>query len=191
RRQCRPPENPAPSIRESDATCQIAGCSGEPGRCTAIPGGGKLRLRSRAFSAKLIVESPRLENHERKSRMPRRPAARSRIRAKEQPAPGPTGPPSRNRWKLGLAGLSIVVALAMIGQLYSGSPARLRAEAERAARAEDWAAALRAWRAFNATSAARGATHLAEARAALAIGYAGQAERSLRRAVAADPADPE
>lgn len=47
---------------------------------------------------------------------------------------------------------------------------------------------LRAWRAFNATEAARAETHLAEARAALALGYAAQAERSLRRAIAADPA---
>jgi predicted Zn-dependent protease len=90
-----------------------------------------------------------------------------------------------------LAGLSVLVVLAAMAQRFSGSPARLRAEAERAARANDWAGALRAWRAFNATSQARGATHLAEARAALALGAAGQAERSLRRAVAADPADPE
>ena len=72
-----------------------------------------------------------------------------------------------------------------------GVPARLRAEAEQAARDGDWSAALRAWRAFNATSAARAATHLAEARAALSLGRAAEAERSLRRAIAADPADPE
>jgi Flp pilus assembly protein TadD len=126
--------------------------------------------------------------------MPRRPPARSRSRAKEPPAPRPSAPPERlgrKRLRLILTGLSILVALAVIGRLFSGSPARLRAEAERAARASDWAGALRAWRAFNATGEARGATHLAEARAALALGYAGQAERSLRRAVAADPADPE
>ena len=67
----------------------------------------------------------------------------------------------------------------------------LRAEAERAALAGDWSAALRAWRAFNATSAARAATHLAEARAALSLGRAADAERSLRRAIAADPAAPD
>jgi Flp pilus assembly protein TadD len=97
----------------------------------------------------------------------------------------------RNHWRWTLSGLSILVALAAIARLYSGTPSRLRAEAERAARANDWAGALRAWRALNATGAARGATHLAEARAALAMGYAGQAEQSLRRSVAADPADPE
>jgi Flp pilus assembly protein TadD len=126
--------------------------------------------------------------------MPRRPATRSRIRAKEQPAPSPSASPARpgrNHWKWMLTGLSILVALAAIARLYSGAPSRLRAEAERAERANDRAGALRAWRAFNATSAARGATHLAEARAALALGFAGQAERSLRRSVAADPANRE
>ena len=39
--------------------------------------------------------------------------------------------------------------------------------------------------------AARGATHLAEARAAPGDGIRRQAEQSLRRAIAADPADPE
>jgi tetratricopeptide (TPR) repeat protein len=90
-----------------------------------------------------------------------------------------------------LTGLSIALALAAIAQLSRESPAHLRSEAERAARAGDTAAALRAWRAFNATDAARGETYLAEARAALALGYAPQAERSLRRAIAADPAAPE
>jgi Flp pilus assembly protein TadD len=87
--------------------------------------------------------------------------------------------------------LSILVALAAISSLVPESPARLRSEAERAARAGDWASALRAWRAFNATSAARGTTHLAEARACLTLGLAGQAELCLRRAIAADPADTE
>ena len=126
--------------------------------------------------------------------MPRRPSARSRTRVEEQPEPeesAPAGHPGWIRWGWVLTGLAILVALAAIARLSSGSPSRLRAEAERAARAEDWAGALRAWRAFNASSAATGATHLAEARAALAMGYAGQAERSLRRSVAADPIDPE
>jgi Flp pilus assembly protein TadD len=126
--------------------------------------------------------------------MPRRPRTRSKTRAGEQPPPLPEAP---RRRRLGgrrlwiLAGLSVLVALATIARLMPESPARLRAEAERAARDEDWSTALQAWRAFNATSAARGATHLAEARAALSLGRAAQAERSLRRAIAADPADPE
>jgi thioredoxin-like negative regulator of GroEL len=76
-----------------------------------------------------------------------------------------------------------------IGWWLPESPARLRAEAETAARAGDWATGLRAWRKLNATGAATGATHLSEARACLALGRAAQAEQSLRRAVAADPAE--
>jgi Flp pilus assembly protein TadD len=123
--------------------------------------------------------------------MPRHPIARSRARAREQPVPRASATSSRKRLKWILTGLSILVALATVAQLFSRSPSRLRAEAERAAQAGDWSEALKAWRAFNATSAAQGATHLAEARAALALGYAGQAEQSLRKAIAADPADPE
>ena len=110
------------------------------------------------------------------------------------PRRAPAAPRRRpgGRWaKWVLTGLSVLVALAAIARLIGGSPDRLRAEAERAERAGDRAAAARAWRAFNATDEARGATHLAEARACLALGQAGQAELSLRRAIAADPADPE
>jgi tetratricopeptide (TPR) repeat protein len=117
--------------------------------------------------------------------MPRRPRTRSKTRAKEQPPRG-----GRRLWIL--IGLSVLVALATTARLMMPeSPARLRAEAEQAARDGDWSAALRAWRAFNATSSARAATHLAEAHAALSLGRAAQAERSLRRAIAADPAAPD
>ena len=51
--------------------------------------------------------------------------------------------------------------------------------------------ALRDWRLINATTAANGLTHLGEARACLALGRAMQAERSLRKSIAADPVDPE
>jgi Flp pilus assembly protein TadD len=126
--------------------------------------------------------------------MPRRPKTRSRSRAKEQPRPlsdalrrRPRG--GRRLWIL--AGLSVLVALATLARLMPESPARLRAEAEQASRDGDWSTALRAWRAFNATGAARAATHLGEARAARSLGRAAEAERSLRRAIAADPADPE
>ena len=44
---------------------------------------------------------------------------------------------------------------------------------------------------MNRTGHARGRTHLAEARACLALDRAAQAERALRRAVDADPTDPE
>jgi predicted Zn-dependent protease len=87
--------------------------------------------------------------------------------------------------------LAVLLVLVWIGNWIPDSPSRLRAQAETAARAGDWGAALRAWRALNATGAARGTTHLGEARACLALSRAAQAERSLRRGIAADPADPE
>jgi predicted Zn-dependent protease len=130
--------------------------------------------------------------------MPRRSPVRPRARVQATAAPAPAAPASRpgrrRRWRWVLAGsggLAVLLALVLAGGGLSESPARLRARAESAARAGDWAAALRAWRSLNATGAARGATHLAEARACLALGRAAQAERSLRRAIAADPADPE
>lgn len=126
--------------------------------------------------------------------MPRRPTSRPRTRslppAESRPS-APPGRPRRRRLRWILAGLSVLVALATIGPLAWRSPSRLRAEAERASRANDRSAALHAWRAFNATGEATGATHREEARAALALGYAAQAEQSLRRAAAADTADPE
>jgi hypothetical protein len=93
-------------------------------------------------------------------------------------------------WIVGVLSIAAVVLMAM-ARMGRETPARLRSEAERAERAGETAAALRAWRAFNATEAARGPTHLAEARAALALGYAAQAEQSLRRAIAADSAGAE
>jgi predicted Zn-dependent protease len=50
---------------------------------------------------------------------------------------------------------------------------------------------LRFWREINSTSAATSVTHLEEARACLALGRAAQAEKSLRRAIAAQPTDPD
>ncbi|MGP0068244.1 MAG: tetratricopeptide repeat protein [Isosphaeraceae bacterium] len=133
--------------------------------------------------------------------MPRRPAGRSRSRAKAPAEPKPAAPrpgsvrsPGRGRrgWVLaGVLGVAVVGLLVLIVRSIPESPERLRAEAESAARAGDWTRALRAWRALNATRTARGATHLGEARACLALNLAAQAERSLRRAIAADPADPE
>lgn len=68
---------------------------------------------------------------------------------------------------------------------------RWRAKAEAAERAGAWAEALAAWREVNASGLARGSTLIAEARAALALGRAGQAESALRRATERDPANPE
>jgi predicted Zn-dependent protease len=89
-----------------------------------------------------------------------------------------------------VGGISVVLVLLLTKRIPE-SPVRLRSLAESAARAGDPGTALRYWRALNATGAARGATHLGEARACLALGRAAQAERSLHRAIAADPAEPE
>ena len=69
-------------------------------------------------------------------------------------------------------------------------PIRLRHLAESATRAGDHAGALRDWRALNRTRHATGPSHLAEARACLALGLAAQAEHALARACLADPSDP-
>jgi thioredoxin-like negative regulator of GroEL len=84
-----------------------------------------------------------------------------------------------------------VLALGLAWAYAAGRPARLRARAEAASRAGDWPAALAAWRAVNAGGPARARTLLAEARAALALGRADEAERALARACLADPSDPE
>ena len=81
--------------------------------------------------------------------------------------------------------------MATIASLVPASPARLRAEAERAARAGDWAAALRAWRAFNATNTAHGRDAPGRGPRRPDAGACRAGRLSLRRAIAADPADPE
>ncbi len=130
--------------------------------------------------------------------MPRRSTTRSRARSTAAPQPAapakstPRLGRARRRWILaGVGGVAVGLVLFLMGKVRPESPARLRAEAESAARAGDWATALQRWRALNATEAARGATHLGEARACLALGRAAQAERSLRRAIAVEPANPE
>jgi predicted Zn-dependent protease len=70
-------------------------------------------------------------------------------------------------------------------------PSALAERAEAEAKAGRWQAALGAWRAVNATSRARGSTHLAEARACLKLDLAAQAEAALRRATMAGPSDPD
>jgi tetratricopeptide (TPR) repeat protein len=97
-------------------------------------------------------------------------------------------------WPSAMAALSVValfLLLELSRRLIADSPEQLTTRAEAAARASDWITALRLWRSVNTTKAARSATHLAEARACLALGRASQAERSLRQAITADPTDPE
>ena len=100
--------------------------------------------------------------------------------------------PGRRTWILAaLGGVALLLLIVRFGWLVVESPARLRSRAEAATRSGDWTAALRYWRAINATKAAQGVTQLEEARACLALGRAAQAEHSLHQAITADPADPE
>ncbi len=93
------------------------------------------------------------------------------------------------RWAIATA-LTVLI-LGGLGVWIWTRPARLRAQAEAAVRAGDWSGALAAWHALNATPDATGATLVAEARAALALGRAGEAEELLARAVKAEPDNPE
>ncbi len=122
--------------------------------------------------------------------MPRRPPARRTARP-----PQPRGtPPSHARRRRLAWGASLLVAVVVLGAIAAVlfGPSRVSLErAQRAEAAKDWPEALRLYRALNRTSTARGRTWLGEARAALALDLAGQAETALIRASEADPADPE
>src|SRR5258708_2820462 len=89
------------------------------------------------------------------------------------------------------AGSALVVLAVWLWFNAVESPDRLRGRAEAATGARDWPEALRLWRALNQTNLARARTHKAEARACLALDLAAQGERALRRAIAADPSDPD
>ncbi len=96
---------------------------------------------------------------------------------------------SLRAWVLVLAG--IVGVLLLWRWLGGEDVARLQGRAEAAAQASDWATALELWRGINTTAGATGTTYLGEARACLALGRAAQAERALRKAAAAAPAESE
>jgi predicted Zn-dependent protease len=85
----------------------------------------------------------------------------------------------------------VVLAAGAGGWWVASRPARLLARAEAASKAGDHAGALAAWRAVNASGRARSSTLISEARAALALGRAAEADRALARAAAADPSNPE
>jgi tetratricopeptide (TPR) repeat protein len=67
----------------------------------------------------------------------------------------------------------------------------MRARALAASRAENWPMALEAWRRVNRSPAADSLSWRAEARACLALGRAGQAERALEKTSAHSPGDPD
>ena len=96
-------------------------------------------------------------------------------------------------WKVIVPSVVLVLSAACAGWIWylQTRPEALVARAEAATRARDWPRALAAWRKVNASPRARGSSHLAEARAALALGRAGEAEAALVRAIQADPSHPE
>ena len=132
--------------------------------------------------------------------MPRRTRDQTHRRKKsaaaERPESGNRGrrSPVRGRtlWFIGaFVGVVLLIIVTFIALSAADSPAWLHRQAEAAVLAGDWAAAAEHWRSFNKTRAAGSASHLAEARACLSLGRAAQAERSLNRAINADPSNPE
>lgn len=110
-----------------------------------------------------------------------RPPGRQRASARK-PAP--------SAWAVGIGIVAVALGAGVAGWLAWSRPARVVARAEAAARAGRHAEALAAWRGVNATARAGSSTLLAEARAALALGRAAEADHALTRASAADPGDP-
>ena len=81
-------------------------------------------------------------------------------------------------------GFGLLMLLRMLGPV---DRVQLRAQAEAAEQAKDWATALRLWRRINDTLGATGMTHLGEGRACLALDRAADAERALRKSIVAMP----
>src|SRR5262249_8129292 len=133
--------------------------------------------------------------------MPRRRTARVQDRAKSPASPPPVAdkvqpkwqrrrPQAHRPWTLAVVGgLALIAGAVLLAIRTAHSPGQLQNRAEAAARAGEWVTALADWRAVNATASASSASHLSEARACLALGRASQAERSLQRAIGADPSD--
>ena len=93
---------------------------------------------------------------------------------------------------MGLSAIALTILVVFARNwVVSRSPEGVLARAEEASRAKDWPKALEAWRAVNASDLRKAATWLAEARAALALGLAGEAESALRQSTKADPTNPE
>ena len=113
-----------------------------------------------------------------------------RTRPRRRPGNTVAKPHRLKIWIWAIAGFVVATAL-VAWALTPADPASLRTRAEAAEAAKDWPAALKAWRAINATKLARGRTLLGEARALLALDLAAQAEAVLAKATEADPADPD
>ncbi len=84
-----------------------------------------------------------------------------------------------------------VVGVLVLWRMMGGEDlARLRSQADAAARRGDWNTAAEHYRRINTGGGAASTTYLGEGRACLALGRAAQAERALRKAVAAGPSEP-
>jgi predicted Zn-dependent protease len=95
-------------------------------------------------------------------------------------------------WFLAALASTICLVISLLSNwLAEHSYTHLFSKAEEAARTGNWRAAQGYWREINSTSSATSASHLGEARSCLALGQAAQAERSLRRAIVADPSEPD
>jgi predicted Zn-dependent protease len=132
--------------------------------------------------------------------MPRRPRGQTRVQEKTLDITQQQSRTVASRlldhghkpWTLAaLGGISLLLLLVLIRWLAVDPPVLLKSQAEEAARAGDWNAALQYWKAVNATTGAQSSSYLGEARACLALGRAVHAELSLRQAIKADLSDPE
>jgi thioredoxin-like negative regulator of GroEL len=95
--------------------------------------------------------------------------------------------------KLGAAALlasAVLGGVTIVARLPESSSA-LRMKAEAAANDGNWPRALELWRVVNRARGADARSYLAEARACLALGRAGQAEQALTEASRHDPRDAE
>ena len=150
-------------------------------------------LEQRLFAVTAFKQTTSLnDDHARRSRARLRVPEKSSPMGQRESSASLNGLLSRGRssWVLAiLGGIALLLALVLLRWLAAEPPARLWNQAEEAAHTGNWNAALRYWRAINATAAAQSSSHLGEARACLALSRANQAKLSLHRAINADPSD--
>ncbi len=125
--------------------------------------------------------------------MPRRSSPRLSPRGdrtrRPEPAEQGSGRWRKLPWQIWVLVVIGVCGVLLLLRILGGEDlARLRGRAEAAAHGGDWTSALELWRKVNSSEGATGITYLGEGRACLALGRAAQAERALRKAVAAAPA---
>lgn len=124
----------------------------------------------------------------------RRPSTSIRPRPRREPvvdAGLSTSTSKRWAWGIGIGMLVAIGGLFLAISMAPESERALRRRAEAAARESRWEDALREWRKFHAKYGGAGETLLAEARACLALGKVGDAERALTDSSKHAPGDPE